>query len=344
MDKVIIASLQASAGKTSVIAGLARVCGSKIGYLKPFGDRLIYVKKRLWDYDSSVLAKFFQLDQEPEQMSLGYHHSKLRYAYDETSARNKLQAMASVAATGAKIVFVETGPDLAYGSSVHLDPVSLSDSLKAPLVIVISGDEDRVRDDVVFLRRYLKEGNVACAGIIINKVRHKEDFNAAHIESIKKTGFNVLGVIPLNNELNTYTLASFRETLLARVVTGDNLLNRAVRNVFFGTASVQAAMKSVEFNQPDLLVVTSGDRSDLILAAMERKAAGIILTDGTLPPANIIGLATDNNLPILVVSSDTYQTAKTIDAMEPLLHLEDPKKLDLLEKMVRENVNTGAIL
>ena len=47
MNKVIIASLRKNAGKTTVMVGLTKALNKKIGYLKPFGDRLIYNKKRL---------------------------------------------------------------------------------------------------------------------------------------------------------------------------------------------------------------------------------------------------------------------------------------------------------
>jgi BioD-like phosphotransacetylase family protein len=343
MDKVIVASVRPSAGKTSIIAGLARVRRARFGYLKPFGDRLIYDRKRLWDYDSSALASLFRLRQEPEEMSLGFHHSKLRYAYDATSVREKLQQMASAAAGEGRMLFVEAGADLARGSSVHLDPISLAGSLEAPLLVVLSGDDDRIKDDAIFLQRYLQGLDVACAGVIINKVQSKDEFEQAHLESIQKTGFRVLGVIPRLDELNYYTLTALRESLLARVVTGDTLLDRRVRNVFVGAMPVEAAMQSADFNRPDLLVITSGDRSDLVLAAIERRAAGVVLTGGTLPPANIVGLSADGRVPLLSVTADSYRTAKMVDALEPLLHLEDPRKLDVLEKMVRDNVETEGL-
>ena len=50
MKNIIIGSVDENAGKTSLIVGLGRaISGKKFGYLKPFGDRLLYRKKRLWD-------------------------------------------------------------------------------------------------------------------------------------------------------------------------------------------------------------------------------------------------------------------------------------------------------
>ena len=68
----------------------AKPLGNKFGYLKPFGDRLIYRKKRLWDYDSALITNIFGLEQSSEDMTIGFEHSKLRYMYDEARTKNKL--------------------------------------------------------------------------------------------------------------------------------------------------------------------------------------------------------------------------------------------------------------
>ena len=46
MNAYIIASMHENAGKTSFIVGLAAARKKKYGYLKPFGDRLIYQRKK----------------------------------------------------------------------------------------------------------------------------------------------------------------------------------------------------------------------------------------------------------------------------------------------------------
>ena len=79
MDKWVVTSLRPSAGKTSVIIGIAKALNRKIGYIKPFGERFLYRKKRLWDYDAALVTNLFGLDENPEDMSIGFHHSKLLY-------------------------------------------------------------------------------------------------------------------------------------------------------------------------------------------------------------------------------------------------------------------------
>ncbi|MHB9098682.1 MAG: AAA family ATPase, partial [Syntrophales bacterium] len=49
MDTIVVTSLRQSAGKTSIIIGITKSLNKKIGYIKPFGERFLYRKKRLWD-------------------------------------------------------------------------------------------------------------------------------------------------------------------------------------------------------------------------------------------------------------------------------------------------------
>ena len=56
MKKIVVASTHKEAGKTSFIIGISKILDSRglsIGYMKPIGDRLLYQKKRLWDFDSA---------------------------------------------------------------------------------------------------------------------------------------------------------------------------------------------------------------------------------------------------------------------------------------------------
>ena len=46
MEKFVIASVGKNAGKTSLIVGMAKGLKRPFGYLKPFGDRLVYREKK----------------------------------------------------------------------------------------------------------------------------------------------------------------------------------------------------------------------------------------------------------------------------------------------------------
>jgi BioD-like phosphotransacetylase family protein len=45
-----------------------------------------------------------------------------------------------------------------------------------------------------------------------------------------------------------------------------------------------------------------------------------------------------------MVFSDTYQTAKQIDSLEPLLAKDDVEKIDLLKGLVKKHVNLNEMM
>jgi BioD-like phosphotransacetylase family protein len=91
------------------------------------------------------------------------------------------------------------------------------------------------------------------------------------------------------------------------------------------------------------VVITSGDRHDMIVAALESKAAALILTNGILPPSNIVAEAAKLEIPLLLVSADTYETARQIEGIEPLLTKDDAEKIAMVAQMVRTHVNLEAV-
>ena len=93
MDTFVVTSLRPSAGKTSIIIGITKVLNRKIGYIKPFGERFLYRKKRMWDYDAALITNIFGLDENPEDMSIGFHHAKLIYMLDEATTGEKLREL-----------------------------------------------------------------------------------------------------------------------------------------------------------------------------------------------------------------------------------------------------------
>jgi BioD-like phosphotransacetylase family protein len=343
MDKVVIASMRSGAGKTSFIIGLTQALNKKIGYMKPFGDRLLYRKKRLWDYDSALIAAIFSLKEDPENITIAFEHSKIRYMYDEKETAERLVEMAANTGEGKDILLVEGGKDLTYGVSVFLDAVSVAKYLKSRLVLVISGDDDCIVDDIAFLKKYVDMQDVNFGGVVINKVQDTEDFKNTHLDSMTRMGVPVLGVIPFETELTYLSVRYLSEFLFAKVLAGDGGLGNVAKNIFVGALSAHEALRNPLFKKENKLIITGGDRTDMILAALGSDTAGIVLTNNILPPPSIISKAADRNIPLLLVSSDTFLTAKQIDDLEPLLTRNDTEKIQLLGNLIKEHVNVEEI-
>jgi uncharacterized protein len=196
----------------------------------------------------------------------------------------------------------------------------------------------------MFVKRSVEMKDIQVAGIIVNKVHNVDDFKETYLPEIKQTGLKVLGVLPYQSELTYFSLRYLADRLFAKVLTAEANLSRRVKNIFIGAMSGNVAVQKPLIKKEDKLIITGGDRSDMILAALNHNATGIILTNNILPPSNIIAKAEESGTPILLVTPDTFQVARQIDRMEPLLTREAADKVELLKNMVKANVDIDSLL
>jgi len=113
---------------------------------------------------------------------------------------------------------------------------------------------------------------------------------------------------------------------------------------FLQPGNQQLAARYPLWKSENKLAITSGDRSDYIVAALESSTSGVILTNNFLPPQNLISKASDKNIPMLLVPFDTFTTAKQVDDMIPLLTKDDTERIDILHKLVSQNVDIKEII
>lgn len=108
--------------------------------------------------------------------------------------------------------------------------------------------------------------------------------------------------------------------------------------------SIKALFGTPLFQKEDKLIITSGDRADMILAAIQSDAACIVITNNILPSSNLISKAYERNIPMLMVPQDTYQAATKIDNVVPLLTKEDTLKMNLLEQLAERYIDWKEII
>jgi uncharacterized protein len=343
MANIIVASTRKSAGKTSVIIGLARNLERKMAYVKPLGDRLLYRKKRLWDYDAAVVLNVLGSNASAEELTIGFEPSKLRYMYEPAQVAERLRDLVKInCEDDDRLLFVEGGSDLSHGTSVDLDALSVARAIGGKLVIVAAGGEDRVVDDVAFFKRHVDAAGVDLLGVIVNKVSDPDDFELTHLEEIRKLGIPVLGVLPQQAEMTRESVRFLSDCLFARVLSGEKNLDRMVHHVVVGASTSGGILREPVFQKENKLVITSGDRSDIVLAALETSTSGVVLTNNILPPANIVAKAAAQGMPLLLVPADTFAVAKQVDDLEPLVTREDMAKQNLLAEMIAKRVNLDA--
>jgi BioD-like phosphotransacetylase family protein len=328
------------ASETSLLIGLSQALGKRFGYLKPFGDRPLYRKKRLWDQDAAVFVSLLGIEEDAETASIGFDHSKLRYTYDRASTFAALRERLAAAGRDRDAVLIEGGKDLSCGASIFLDPLTISRELDAPVVIVAGGSDDAIADDLAYVERFIGRDEARVSGAIINKVTHPDDFRDTLLPEIEALGIEVLGVIPHEEDLATRSVSTIADRLFARVLAGESGLGRVIRTVTVGAMSADAAMSASLIHMPEKLVITSGDRSDMILAAIDAGGtSAILLTNNILPPPNVISRAEEAEVPVLLVPGDTYAVALQVERIDPLLTEKDADKIARLRDLCLKYVD-----
>jgi BioD-like phosphotransacetylase family protein len=344
MKKIVVASVSENSGKTSVIAGIGQALRGKIGYLKPFGDRLIYRKKRLWDYDAALLARIFQLEEKPEDITIGFRHAKLNFMMDPDTARERFREILDRVSPGCDLLLAEGGKNLTHGLSIHLDPLSLRRFLDGTLLFVVNGgEEDGGLDELLSLRRCLAAEPGRVAGVIINKIVNMDDYREVFLPRVELPGIPILGLLPFRRELDCLSARHLSDRFFAKVLAGEEHLDRRIENIFAMAMEPTEAEKHPLFSAAAKLVITSGDNTDMIAAALKGDTACILLTDGLRPPAELTSRAREQGVPLLLVSMDILSAVRQVDRIPPLLTPDDADKIRLLKDLVVENVRLESL-
>jgi hypothetical protein len=120
-----------------------------------------------------------------------------------------------------------------------------------------------------------------------------------------------------------------------------------VDDVVVGAMSAQNAIK---FFTPGTLLITPGDREDIVLAAgasLESrdgpKMAGIILTGGLRPSDKILDIIHFSSAPFMLVKDDSYQVASKVNNLIVKTRPSDSEKISLIRDIVAKNINVKKI-
>jgi BioD-like phosphotransacetylase family protein len=164
-----------------------------------------------------------------------------------------------------------------------------------------------------------------------------------------RMGLPVLGMIPYQGELRRPTLGQVCLELGGEFLSGENFKRRKVRSVAIG--AMTAARLQDQLN-PGALLITPGDREDLLLASLEfqgkggneAKLTGIILTDGLKPQSGLLKMLHERGLPTVAVTGDSYAVAAKIERMTVKTDPGDKEKIKMIQEVVAKHLDVDAII
>ncbi|GAA2779874.1 phosphate acetyltransferase [Streptomyces showdoensis] len=157
-------------------------------------------------------------------------------------------------------------------------------------------------------------------------------------------------VLPDEPALAAPTVAQITHALGASVVLGDDAgLARDALDFVFGGAMLPNFLNALT---PGCLVVTPGDRADLVVGALAAHSAGtppiagVLLTLNERPSDEILTLAARlaPGTPVISVPGNSFPTAAELFALEGKLNASTPRKAETALGLFERHVDTADLL
>lgn len=355
--RIFIAATGRDIGKTSISLGLIRALreeGHKVGYIKPIGQRYITIEGKKVSEDVFLMKKTFDLedkisDMSPFVVSRGYTRDFINGKIK--SPRRKILNSFRRIEENSDIVIIEGTGHAGVGSVFGLSNAEVAKLLRAPVLIVSEGGIGSTIDKITLNRALFLYRECSVTGVIINKVIEKkidEIKELLDLQLHKRNKISVFGYIPYRAFLHVPTLSLIRDALnLAVINDGDNNQpewEKQIEKVIIATIEPHELMEEVNESDENILIVTSRNRSDILLAALTAhhnktsNLMGVLITGGT-PPDSIMKAINLSDLPVLVARRDVYSLASFINNLRVKITRKDKMKIDVLSNLFEEHVN-----
>jgi len=309
-------------GKTAVSIGLFltfKEDGMNPGYFKPVGDPFSDVKVTKADKDVNVIHRMLErkysreeicpifisptafLDEIPSDKVNGVKEL-IKDAFDEMAEKTD-------------IVLIEGNHDYTQFHSLELNDPQMAKLLDSQVILVSMCKDDSDLDKIIMALEEIKRYELKLRGIILTNMselqltKSKDKYEGI----FQERKVPLLGVIPESKLLSSPTVAEVLEASGGKLLTEDlkEVKDNRVERFVIGAMQISSAISYLRKAQ-NLGVITGGDRSDIILTAIEIGVSLIVLTGNLQPEVVALAKAQEKGIPIILVSTDTYTTAMNI--------------------------------
>src|ERR1700690_3814420 len=341
--RVFIAATRQNEGKTTASLGLiAALQGHfpRIGYIKPVGQRFVEIEEQKIDEDIVLMDAVYRLncplvDMSPIAVEPAFTRKYLESANNESLVK-RIQGAFDRVAWEKDFVLCEGSGHAGVGSVFDLSNAQVAKILGCKVIIVTQGGIGKPIDEVALNQALFEKEGVEIMGVMLNKVLpEKVEYIADFARrGLKRRGLELLGVLPYEQILGKPTVGLVREELGAEMLNIPPTLNTLVEDVVVGAMSAQNAMK---FFKRGVLLITPGDREDILLAAgamtspqSDEKLAGIILTGGLRPSAGVLKALRAMPVAVMLPQADIYEVASSLHNLTVKPRPTDAAKISLI--------------
>ncbi|TVR53773.1 MAG: hypothetical protein EA425_03075 [Puniceicoccaceae bacterium] len=358
--RIFVAATRMNEGKTTTCLGLfaaMRSLSSRIGFIKPVGQRFIEIDGILVDEDSFLLDKIYDVQVPLESMSPIAVDGTFtrRYLNNPERARNALidkicRAFDRVSWEKDFTIIEGTG-HAGVGSVFELSNARVARILGAKVIIVSQGGIGRPVDEIALNKALFDQEGVEVIGAVLNKVQVDKIPVVAKYAALglERLGVPLLGVLPAQRMLSAPNLSQVVEEIGGRWINAKT--QGETERIYRFVIGAMTAKGIVDYLLPGVLIITPGDRDDIILAAIasagisgKKVISGIILTRDILPHPKLMELLAQTNIPVIAASEDSYNIASKINAMTIKTQPQDSDKIPVIKRLILDHLDMNRLL
>ncbi len=352
-NKLYVAGTEPRSGKSAIILGMMELLTrniKKVAFFRP----LIDVNHSRGEVDNTI--------------NLIKHHYNLCAGYDEMYAFTVTEASQLIAMgrnaelhegiltqynnLAGKSDFVLCEGIELEGATASFDfdiNVEISNNLGCPVMLVAGARMKSVDELVRSIRVYaesLADRSCDLVATIINRVDPAVvEAMESKLTAEKIDQNQLVYVIPNNENLGNPSVGEVARLLNAEILYGEENLTRHVRSFTIAAMQLRNLLARIEYGT---LIVTPGDRSDVILACLAAvesltmpNISGIMLTGGLVPeePVQKVIEGFENTVPIIAVNENTYQAAIRVENIHAAITPDNTRKIIQALAVFERHVN-----
>jgi len=355
--RVFIAATRQNDGKTITSLGLIAALQqhfARIGYIKPVGQRFVEIEEQKIDEDTVLMDAVYPMncplvDMSPIAVEPAFTRKYLQSANNEALVK-KIQTSFDRVAWEKDFVLCEGSGHAGVGSVFDLSNAQVAKILGTKVIIVTQGGIGKPIDEVCLNQALFEKEGVEVIGVIINKVLEEKipEITQFVRRGLRRKGLDLLGVLQPAQILCNPTVDLICEELRAELLNKPPTLHMPVDDVIVGAMGAHNAM---QFFRRGVLLITPGDREDILLAAgattspqSDNQMAGIVLTGGIRPSENVLKALQTMPVPVLLAKADSYQVASRVHNLTVKTRPDDAEKISLIRDIVAKHVNVKKII
>ncbi len=346
MTALFVCSTEARAGKTMLAVGLAKQFtknGLSVGYMKAV--TVLNEGESLEGSDAGFAKAALGLAEPlellaPVQITTGELRST--GTSGDVSALDRISAAYKEVSSGKDVVIVEGGSNLAEGSVLGVSGPEVVAGLSARAVLLAGYRSDGLVSAISNAAQYL---GPALLGVVVNSVPSaQERFCASAVSCLRgQNGAAVIGVLPQVRSLMAVSVRDMVGAVGGSVLCCPEGLDRSVESIMIGTINHEDALAYFE-RKANKVVVASGGRPDMQLAALASATSCLVLAGKTDADPYVLSRGREVGVPIIRTDIDTTSALGCLQTLFDSARFRHKAKIEAAERLLADHLDLEAVL